>query len=152
MRGERSGMALIFDAMAFLTIITIVSVTLLQAFTVDHEGQGMDEHVTDIHKAVMDSTFENDAATALTVQDMIVLSLMSNDVIRTEEVREQIDDLLNSYLAPTYRYHWAVEYQGVSFEVGDPRILDERATIYCSSIESFDARGDRMVMILSVVI
>ena len=144
-------MALIFDAMAFLTIITIVSVTLLQAFCVDDRACATDEYIAEVHRTVLDCTFEGVTSTPLTLGDAIVSAMTRNDTQMIDRIVSQIDALLASYLDPSYRYHWAAKYLDRSIEVGDDRILDERSTIYCTSIESFDPQNMPIMMMLSVV-
>jgi hypothetical protein len=149
MRGDERALALIFDAMAFLTIITIVSVTLLQAFSTD-DNDNMDRYLSDVNQSILGSDLErNGVPTPLSIKDAVVTALVQNDTLLQRTIVEQVERLLTDYLSPQYRYHWTAEYGGRSIHVGDVQLDQGRGSIYSVSMNGSDGQGDLITFTLS---
>jgi hypothetical protein len=151
MRGDKQALALIFDAMAFLTIITIVSVTLLQAFSTDVANGNMDQYLSEVNHSILGSDLErNGVPTPLSIKDALVTALVQNDTLLQRTIVEQVERLLTDYLSPQYRYHWTAEYGGRSIQVGDELLDKGRGSIYSVSMNGSDGQGDLITYTLSV--
>jgi hypothetical protein len=149
-RKDKSGMALIFDALMFLTIISIISVALMNAVCVERDGSDEGSYVSEVHKVALACTFEGEGlASLMTIEDVIVLSMLSNDTDLLEEADRQLGKILNRYLSPLYDFHYTEVIGGVTNCFGNEIIL-KSGDIFVSTIEAEDENGNEMKFVLSV--
>lgn len=142
MREDKKALALIFDAMAFLTIITIVSVTLLQAFSLDGDNGEMDRYLSDVSESILECDLEcGDDTSPISVKDAVVTALVQNDTMLQGTIVEQVERALTIYLSPQYRFHWTAEYEGRSLQVGDLQLDEGRGSIYSFTMNGSDGKG-----------
>lgn len=150
MRGDKKGLALLFDAMAFLTIITIVSVTLLQAFSLDGDHGETDRYLTDVSQSILGSDLEcGDDISPISIKDAVVTALMQNDTVLQRTIVEQVERSLTDFLSPQYRYHWTAEFDGRSLHVGDLQLEKGRGSIYSITMNASDGKGGVFTFTLS---
>lgn len=150
MRRDKSGMALIFDALVFLTIISVVSVALMNAVCIERDGSEEDNYVSEVHRTALACSFEGEGlASLMTIEDMLVLSILSNDMDRLEEADRQLGEVLNGYLAPLYDFHYKIVVGEATHCFGDENVL-ENDDIYVSTIDSEDESGNELMFVLSV--
>lgn len=150
MRRDRRGVALLFDALAFLTIITVVAVAMMQLVRFDRSADDTDTFVEEVHRAVLSTTFSvGGEASPMSLLDALRASYSSGNSSLQREAMDQIDGLLSGYLEPEHRYLWTVEHDGVAMSVGWDGITSEKASLYISHIES-KAPGSDMTLTLTV--
>jgi len=147
---DRRGVALIFDALAFLTIITVVCVATMQLVRIDGTGDETDRFVEEVHRSVLASTASfGDDPTPLSLMDALRSSLRSDNSSLMQEVMGQIEVLLSRYLEPEHRFLWTIEHVGKVTSVGWQDISSVKASIYVSKIQA-QAAGTEVVLTLTV--
>jgi hypothetical protein len=115
---DRSGLAVLFDAMMFLTVMTIVSVSLLSVLSVDHGETNRDqEFVEGVHSAMLRSTLELGTGPPRTLADAIENFLRWNDPGLGGSIGHHVSVVLDSYFGPGYHYLWCIERGDVTLEV-----------------------------------
>jgi hypothetical protein len=148
MKQDRQAVALIFDALAFLTIVTIVAVVMMQMVRVDQSRSGIDKFTGEVHEALLDRTFVIDGnATAMSMIDAIRTSFSNGNLSLRQMVMEQVESTLQAYLEPEYRFEWTADLDGTSYRVGDLPDNGAKLTIYVSVIHA-QAAGSEMTMTL----
>ncbi|OPY32015.1 MAG: hypothetical protein A4E32_01624 [Methanomassiliicoccales archaeon PtaU1.Bin124] len=137
---QDSGMALIFDALAFLTIITVVAATMMQFVRIDGAADTADDYVEEVHKSMLACTYEDEnGPTTMTMIDAIRASFTSSNLSFRNSVKAQAENILSSYLEPTFKYHWCAEMNGHVIESRASDWTDTKKSVYLSS---YDVPGD----------
>ena len=115
MIGERTGLTAIFDALIFLAIASLVSVTLLTALGApsSHSDEGVVSRVSSSHLVMLRTTVADSSGNPCTLEDLFKLE--SVDVRRYEDNLTLVLDLLLTGL----EWRWTVEHEGHLWTFGD---------------------------------
>lgn len=136
MRMDRKGMALLFDALAFLTVITVVATAMMQLVKIDTRDDDTSLMVEEMHQAVLASTFVRGGnATSMSLMDAIRSSLSTGDRELMDSAMGSADQIMKGYLDPTFRYWWSIEYGTSTYSIGDPNVESSRSSIYVSTVK-----------------
>jgi hypothetical protein len=147
---DKRGMALIFDALVFLTIISVVSVALMNAICIDRSGSETGRYVSEVHGMSLACSFEGEGlASLMTVEDVLVFSMLGNDADRMEQVDRQLGEMLDGYLGPIYDFHHRTVVGDAEHCIGNEKVL-ENGDLYVSTMESEDQNGNKVKFVLSV--
>ncbi len=76
---DRSGMAVLFDAMMFLTVMTLVSVSMLSLLRSDQDEDGSQRYVDSVHATILASTISFQEGPPCTVADLVGSYLRTGD-------------------------------------------------------------------------
>jgi hypothetical protein len=115
---DRSGLAVLFDAMMFLTVMSIVSVSLLSVLTVDIGEKNRDQDfVEGVHSVLLRSTLELGTGPPQTLADAIENFLRWNDSGLGSSIGHHVSIVLDSYFGPGFHYLWCIERGDVTLEV-----------------------------------
>jgi hypothetical protein len=129
MRWSREGMAGIFDAFVFLAIASLVSVSLLAAFSAPSLEEGEEQQrVEDSLTVLLRTTVKGADSNAQVLQEVF---LMSKDV--GQEMEVQISMTLD-LLLPGWDWRWSVHRSGTEIAVVSISPIVPEGTVYCSIV------------------
>ncbi|MFA5313948.1 MAG: hypothetical protein WC375_11660 [Methanomassiliicoccales archaeon] len=149
-RMDRKGMAMVFDALVFLTIISVVSVALMNAICIERTSSGTGRYVSEVHNVALQCSFEGEGlASMMTIEDVLVLSMLGNETIRLEEVDRQLEMILDGYMGPLYDFEHATIIGDKEHRIGNEKILGND-DIFVSTIGTMDVNGNDVRFVLSV--
>lgn len=147
---DRRGMAMIFDALVFLTIIAIVSTALMSAFLVDSGGVGTDSYIDEVNEVSLSCTFEGEGLSSLmTVKEAIVQAIVEKDEKMLSMADEQLTGILRAYLSPAFIFYLSIIVGDSVHSIGDEKVLD-REYVFASTIKASGFGGTNVKFTLSV--
>jgi len=147
---DRRGMAMIFDALVFLTIIAIVSTALMSAFLVDSGRVGTDSYIDEVNEVSLSCTFEGEGLSSLmTVKEAIVQAIVEKDEKMFSMADEQLTGILRAYLSPAFIFYLSIIVGDSVHSIGDEKVLD-REYVFASTIKASGFGGTNVKFTLSV--
>ena len=106
---DRLGMAALFDALMFLSVMSVVSVTVLLAFSPGHAvDENVQTYVQKCHSVLLGTTLRNWSESSdryMPVSDAIVTLLFVKEPI-PERIHSEIDMILQGLFQPQYLAQW----------------------------------------------
>ncbi|MDW5563657.1 MAG: hypothetical protein SA339_10560 [Methanomassiliicoccus sp.] len=128
MRRDRRALAGLFDALIFLAIASLVSVSLLSAIGVSHDDGRRDHRVDAVHTALLRSTVDDSMGNPCSVQDLFKL-----EVVGPKDHEEEISSVLELLLIGK-EWRWSVIYGERSWSYGTDTVPDD--TVRCSVVRA----------------
>lgn len=111
----RQGMAALFDALMFLSVMSVVSVTVLAAFTPDRAGDDdTQSYVQKCHSVLLGTTlrsWSNYSERLMPVSDAIATLLAVHKPL-PDRIRTEIEATLRGLCEPQYLAEWSCALGG----------------------------------------
>ncbi|QLH74017.1 MAG: hypothetical protein HPY73_00140 [Methanomassiliicoccales archaeon] len=140
------GMALIFDSLAFLTIISVIGVALMGSVLFTNGNSEIGEYVSSVHSTTLSCTYRSEGVMGLlSLKDVLSVAISTMDHDLWKNISIQMSEIFDAYLEPLYRFYYEAEMGGTSMSFGDGIVLSAR-DIYTSTIEI----GENLSLTLSV--
>jgi hypothetical protein len=115
---DRSGMAVLFDALMFLTVMTLVSVSMLSLLGSDQDNDGSQRYVDSVHATIMASTITFQEGPPCTLADLVESYLRLGDDRLGERIEDEVRPLLDGYFGPGIQFQWFMECDEVRSSFG----------------------------------
>jgi hypothetical protein len=148
-RRDKKGMALLFDAMMFLTVMTIVSVSLLTLLRADDvRGSETQRYVEEVHKVILRSTLDIEDGAPITLAYATELCLRCEDAGLRTLIEEHMTRLLGYYFKDR-SVEWLAELGPEHISIDEDGSSDHGSTDYVSEIRT-DAGSVKIHYRLSV--
>lgn len=129
MRWGNEGMAGIFDAFVFLAIASLVSVSLLAAFTAPSPEEGEEQRrVEDSLTVLLRMTVTGADGNVRALQETLLMSGGAG-----ERVEEKISMTLEMLL-PGWEWRWSVHRSGTELAAVSSSSIVPEGTVYCSIV------------------
>ena len=147
---DRSGMAVLFDALMFLTVMTLVSVSMLTLLGYDQDGSDRQRYVGSVHATILASTISFQEGPPCTLADLVDSYLRLGDDLLEKRIEDEVRPLLDSYFGPGIEFLWSMESGEVHSSFGSDMYRDAGGgDIYVSQLRWQD-NGTAMVCGLKV--
>jgi hypothetical protein len=102
-------MAVLFDAMMFLTVMTLVSVSMLSLLGSDQDEDSTQRYVESVHSTILASTVSFQDGPPCTVADLVGSYLRTGDELLGKTIEEAVLHLLDGYFVPGIQFQWFME-------------------------------------------
>jgi len=124
---RRKGQALILDAMVFLTVAAVVSVSLIVARTMPNEGKDDLQHLTDdIHDVLLRTTVDmtdRPSGDSISAYDLAISyalrSERGDDLAIFDGSLREITTLLDAMTPENADWSWSMEFNGTYVCIGN---------------------------------
>ena len=137
LRNNRSGMAALFDALMFLSVMSVVSVTILVAFSPGQEVVGSAQsYVQKCHGVLLGTTLRSWSGSStrlMSVSDAIATLLYLKKPL-PERIHNEVDTLLLGMFQPQYMVTWRCSMGDCSYRFGADFINDAGRDVFVSSM------------------
>lgn len=131
------GMAALFDALMFLSVMSVVSVTVLVAFNPVHDVDGnVQSYVEKCHSVLMGATLSSWSEASeklMPVSDAIATLLFIKKPL-PDRIHTEIDAMLRGLFQPQYKAEWVCSDGDYSFTIGSALGNDTGGDIFVSSL------------------
>ncbi len=121
---DRSGMAVLFDALMFLTVMTLVSVSMLTLLGHDQDDDGRQRYVDYVHATILASTIPFQDGPPCTLADLLESYLRLGDGLLEEMIEDAVRPLLEGYFGPGIQFQWSMESGEVHSSFGSEMYRD----------------------------
>jgi hypothetical protein len=136
MRDDR-GMAILFDAMMFLTVMTIVSVSLLTILNADmNKVSETQRYVEEVHKVMLRSTLDIEDGAPITLAYATELCLRTEDQRLRTLIEEKVYHIIESYFDEGRSVEWLAELGAQRLYIRAEGSLDLGSSDYVSNIQT----------------
>ena len=131
------GMAILFDALMFLTVMAIVSVSFLNIMNSDpDEDEKFQSYVEAAHRSLLCSTFVSDGGPPHSISDVVQAYLVNEDQDLATKIIDQMRSILEGYFGPGNVYSWVAKYRGSHLQVdGDELSEHLHGEVHVSTVE-----------------
>ena len=146
---DRSGMAVLFDAMMFLTVMTLVSVSMLSLLGSDRDEDGTQRYVDSVHSTILASTISFQEGPPCTVADLVGSYLRTGDELLGKMIEGTVLPLLDGYFGPGIQFQWFMESEELRSSFGSEAFRDGGGDVHVSQVRWQDD-GKAMVCGLRV--
>jgi hypothetical protein len=141
---DDGGMAILFDAMMFLTVMTIVSVSLLTILNVDvNKVSETQWYLEEVHKVMLRSTLEIEDGAPITLADATELCLRTGDERLRTLIEEQVSHIIEFYFEGGQSVEWLAELGTHRLEVRTEGSVDLGSSDYVSNIQTDGWKNER---------
>jgi hypothetical protein len=134
---RRSGMAALFDALMFLSVMSVVSVAVLVAFAPDHTvDRNAQSYVQKCHSVLLGTTLRSWSESSerfMPVSDAIATLLFIKKPL-PERIHSEIEMMLRSLFTPEYVAEWTCTLEDSCFVFGDDLGNATRGNIFVSTL------------------
>jgi hypothetical protein len=119
--GASSGMAALFDALMFLSVMSVISVTVLVAFTPAHgTDRNVQSYVQKCHSVLLSTTLRSwseSSEKTMPVSDAIATLLFIKTPL-PDRIRSEIEMMLQGLFLPQFAAEWRCSMGNSSFVFG----------------------------------
>jgi hypothetical protein len=133
---DRKGMAALFDALMFLSVMSVVSVAVLAAFTPDRSGDDdTQSYVQKCHSVLLGMTlrsWSNSSQRLMPVSDAIA-ALLAVDKPLPDRIRTEIDAMIVGLFEPQFQAQWSCTMGGSRLVFG-PDLSDRTGDVFVSTL------------------
>ncbi len=133
---KRSGVAALFDALMFLSVMSVVSVTVLVAFSPARDGaDGPQSYVQKCHDVLLGTTLRSwseSSAKFMSVSDA-VSTLLFLKKLPPERIHIEIDQILQGLFQPQYDAQWKCTLGETCFVFGSNLSKVSEGDVFVSS-------------------
>jgi len=127
-------MAVLFDAMMFLTVMTLVSVSMLSLLGSDHDEDGTRRYVDSVHSTILASTISFEEGPPCTVADLVGSFLRTGDVRLGKMIEAAVQPLLDGYFGPGIQFQWFMENGESRTSFGSGAFRDGGGDVHVSQV------------------
>jgi hypothetical protein len=117
-------MAVLFDAMMFLTVMTLVSVSMLSLLGSDQDEDVAQRYVESVHSTILASTISFQEGPPCTVADLVGSFLRTGKELSGEMIEEAVLPLLAGYFGPGIQFQWFMENGESRYSFGSRSFQD----------------------------
>lgn len=133
---RRSGVAALFDALMFLSVMSVVSVTVLVAFSpARDDADGPQSYVQKCHDVLLGTTLRSwseSSAKFMPVSDAIS-TLLYLKKMPPERIQTEIDQILQGLFQPQYEAQWKCTSGETCFVFGSDLSDSPEGDVFVSS-------------------
>ncbi len=115
-------MAVLFDALMFLTVMTLVSVSMLSLLRSDQDEDGSQRYVDSVHATILASTISFQEGPPCTLADLVESYLRLGDDLLEKMIEEAVRPLLDGYFGPGIQFQWFMESGEVRSSFGSDSV------------------------------
>ncbi len=121
---DRSGMAVLFDALMFLTVMMLVSVSMLTLLGNDQDEADRQRYVGSVHATILASTISFQEGAPCTLADLVETYLRLGDDMLQKRIEDEVRPLLDGYFGPGIEFLWSMERGEVHSSFGSDMYRD----------------------------
>jgi hypothetical protein len=121
---DRSGVAVLFDALMFLTVMTLVSVSMLTLLGHEQDGADRQRYVDSVHNTILASTVSFQEGPPCTLADLVGSFLRLGDDVLEKRIEDEVRSLLDGYFGPGIEFLWSMESGEVHSSFGSDMYRD----------------------------
>ncbi len=135
--GDRLGMAALFDALIFLSVMSVVSITVLLAFSPSHTvDENVQTYVQKCHSVLLGTTLRDWSESSdryMPISDAIVTLLLVKEPL-PERIHSEIDMILEGLFQPQYLVQWKCSLEGSCLTFGTDLCNTTGSDVFVSTL------------------
>jgi hypothetical protein len=142
----RGGMAALFDALMFLSVMSVVSVTVLVAFSPGRSGDDdTQSYLQKCHSVLLGMTLRSWSSSLsserlMPVSDAIA-TILAVDKPLPDRIRTEIDAMLRGLFEPKYQAEWSCTLGGSRLDFGSGLNNATGSNVFVSTLSASSPSG-----------